>query len=55
MQVRELNLLRESNAELREENRRNFEDCRVREILLVFCSGDIDAFKLVLILSSCKT
>jgi nucleoprotein TPR len=27
-QVRELNLLRESNAELREENRRNFEDCR---------------------------
>ncbi|CAM6077498.1 unnamed protein product [Sphagnum tenellum] len=27
-QVRELNLLRESNAELREENRTNFEDCR---------------------------
>uniref|UniRef100_A0A7I4FVD3 Nucleoprotein TPR/MLP1 domain-containing protein n=1 Tax=Physcomitrium patens TaxID=3218 RepID=A0A7I4FVD3_PHYPA len=27
-QVRELNLLRESNAELREENKKSFEDCR---------------------------
>lgn len=28
-QVRELNLLRESNAELREENKKSFEDCKV--------------------------
>jgi len=28
-QVRELNLLRESNAELREENKKSLEDCRV--------------------------
>lgn len=36
-QVRELNLLRESNAELREENIKCFEDCRVSYSYSGFC------------------
>lgn len=29
LQVREMNLLRESNMQLREENKHNFEECQV--------------------------
>lgn len=31
MQIREINLLRESNVQLREENKHNFEECQVQK------------------------
>lgn len=43
LQVREMNLLRESNMQLREENKHNFEECQVRamEVTPVFqCHQD---------------
>ena len=36
LQVREMNLLRESNMQLREENKHNFEECQVLVIYVMF-------------------